>query len=205
MRVFKTIDQVYGQPTAKRALTVAWAGGHSILLYGPRYAGKTTLREAFTEVPQAREMDPCPCGHYGSPEAQCVCSPATIRRWVLRFIRASHAADMTIECPALPAKYMRAPLDSNAGEYAAASVERARKFAAEAPQTLALDDTGERLMEMAVRRMHLSVGQHDAALRVARTIANMDQSPRIQAKHLAEAVQYQSMAAMVERDMTVAA
>jgi magnesium chelatase family protein len=57
----------------------------------------------------------------------------------------------------------------------------------------ALDDSGERTLEMAVRRMGLSARAHDRILKLARTIADMDQSEAVSAKHLAEAVQYRSL------------
>jgi magnesium chelatase family protein len=56
-----------------------------------------------------------------------------------------------------------------------------------------LDDAGERTLEMAVRRMGLSARAHDRILKVARTVADLDASARIAAKHLAEAVQYRSL------------
>jgi len=57
----------------------------------------------------------------------------------------------------------------------------------------ALDDAGERTLEMAVRKMGLSARAHDRILKVARTIADLDESSSVSAKHLAEAVQYRSL------------
>ena len=57
----------------------------------------------------------------------------------------------------------------------------------------ALDDSGERTLEMAVRRMGLSARAHDRILKLARTIADLDKSDAVSAKHLAEAVQYRSL------------
>ncbi len=57
----------------------------------------------------------------------------------------------------------------------------------------ALDEAGERTMEMAVQRMGLSARAHDRVLKGARTVADLDGSARVCAKHLAEAVQYRSL------------
>src|SRR6185295_12774508 len=56
-----------------------------------------------------------------------------------------------------------------------------------------LDDAGERTLELAMRKMGLSARAHDRLLKVARTIADLDHSERVAAKHLAEAVQYRSL------------
>ena len=57
----------------------------------------------------------------------------------------------------------------------------------------ALDDAGERTLELAVRKMGLSARAHDRILKVARTVADLDREERVSAKHLAEAVQYRSL------------
>ena len=57
----------------------------------------------------------------------------------------------------------------------------------------ALDEAGERTLELAMRKMGLFARTHDRLLKVARTVADLDSSPRVQSKHLAEAIQYRSL------------
>ena len=57
----------------------------------------------------------------------------------------------------------------------------------------AIDESGERTLELAVRKMGLSARAHDRILKVARTIADLDHAGHVIAKHLAEAVQYRSL------------
>ena len=61
---------------------------------------------------------------------------------------------------------------------------------AEIRQFCALDDEGQELMKGAYEHMGLTARSYDRILRVARTIADLDESEHIQTHHLAEAIQY---------------
>jgi len=113
--------------------------------------------------------------------------------------------DLHVEVPAVPYKELRAK-DHGTGstemrqrvEAARAIQERRGFYNARIPspqlrKLCALDEAGERTLEMAVRRMGLSARAHDRILKVARTIADLGASEQVLAKHLAEAVQYRSL------------
>jgi magnesium chelatase family protein len=114
--------------------------------------------------------------------------------------------DMHIEVPAVPYKELRSKGEgSSSSAQIRERVEEAREtqrrrgfYNSNIPPSqlrslCALDDTGERTLEMAVRRMNLSARAHDRLLRVARTIADLDHSENVSAKHLAEAVQCRNL------------
>ncbi len=113
--------------------------------------------------------------------------------------------DLHIEVPAVPYRELRGKDEGVSSAETRARVERARsvqsargtaQFAVpvrKLRKLCALDDAGERTLEMAVRRLGLSARAHDRILKVARTVADLDQTDRISAKHLAEAVQYRSL------------
>jgi hypothetical protein len=115
-----------------------------------------------------------------------------------RFLREAPRYDIVIEVLPVPVKEMRQPRPQP-DDQMGLRISNARLLAAlNKPKTL--DDAGERTLEMCVRRLSLSAGQHDAIIRVARTIANLDSSPKVAARHVAEACQYQSITAVYARD-----
>ena len=60
-------------------------------------------------------------------------------------------------------------------------------------QYAALDAHGKSLLETAMDKLNLSARAYDRILKVARTIADLDNSPTVQAMHLAEAIGYRSL------------
>jgi len=151
-------------------------------------------------------MNPCPCGFFGDSTRECRCTPGIIQRYLGKISGPLlDRIDIHIEVPAVPYKELRSNGTSESSADIRERVEQARATQlargfvnARMPVRMirkqcALDEAGERTLEMAVRRMGLSARAHDRILKVARTIADLDHSETVSAKHLAEAVQYRSL------------
>ncbi|HTM50409.1 MAG TPA: ATP-binding protein [Bryobacteraceae bacterium] len=151
-------------------------------------------------------MHGCPCGFYADSTRECRCTPGIIQRYLGKISGPLlDRIDIHIEVPAVAYKELRGKDDGvgsdqiRARVVTARAVQQARGFYnAHIPARVlrkhcALDDAGERTLEMAVRRMGLSARAHDRILKLARTIADMDGAGSVSAKHLAEAVQYRSL------------
>ena len=151
-------------------------------------------------------MNPCPCGFYGDTTRECRCTTGIIQRYLAKVSGPLlDRIDLHIEVPAVPYKELRSKGDGQTSAQIRERVENAREiqrqrgfYNSQIPHSqlrilTALDESGERTLEMAVKRMNLSARAHDRLLRVARTIADLDQASNVSAKHLAEAVQCRNL------------
>ena len=151
-------------------------------------------------------MHGCACGFYGDATRECRCTPALIQRYLGKISSPLlDRIDIHVEVPAVPYQELRGNTANESSAEIRARVERARAIQqgrgydnARMPVRLirkqcALEDSGERTLEMAVRRMGLSARAHDRILKVARTVADLAGAESVAAKHVAEAVQYRSL------------
>jgi len=151
-------------------------------------------------------MNPCPCGYFGDTTRECRCTGGIIQRYLSKISGPLlDRIDLHIEVPAVPYKELRGRDEGTASarireRVLAARATQARRgfYNSQVPVRLlrklcALDEAGERTLEMAVRRMGFSARGHDRILKVARTIADLGGSEAVTAKHVAEAVQYRSL------------
>jgi len=151
-------------------------------------------------------MNPCPCGFYGDTTHECRCTGAIIQRYLSKVSGPLlDRIDLHIEVPSVAYKEMRgrndgpSSADMRVRVFDARMVQQRRGFynahipSRQLRSICALDEAGERTLELAVRRMGLSARAHDRILKVARTVADLDHSKPVTAKHLAEAVQYRSL------------
>src|SRR5262249_52608198 len=131
-------------------------------------------------------MNPCKCGFYGDSTRECRCTPGQIQQYLGKISGPLlDRIDIHVEVPAVPYKELRGNTTAEPSAEIRARVERTRAvqqrrgyYNSRMPARMirkqcALDDTGERTLEMAVRRMGLSARAHDRILKVARTIADL--------------------------------
>lgn len=144
-------------------------------------------------------MNPCPCGYAGDPRRMCTCPLDRVERYRARVSGPLlDRFDMHIALSPVEARTLRE------GERGESSAEvRARVEAARA-RAEARGDEGRtleaftrranqdalRLLDRAVDTLGLSVRAYVKAMRVSRTIADLAGEDRIEAHHVAEAVQY---------------
>jgi magnesium chelatase family protein len=151
-------------------------------------------------------MNPCKCGFYGDATRECRCTPGQIQQYLGKISGPLlDRIDIHVEVPAVPFQELRGETAAEPSSEIRGRVERVRAvqqargyYNSRMPsrairKECALDASGERTLEMAVRRMGLSARAHDRILKVARTVADLDGAERVSAKHLAEAVQYRSL------------
>ncbi len=153
-------------------------------------------------------LNPCPCGYRTDPRRECHCGPTLIERYMSRISGPLlDRIDIHIEAPAVAFQELSSttPGTSSAEmrEYVAGARRiQAERFAggttrhnADMPhrqvrQFCRLDREGMNLLKAAMSELGLSARAHDKILRVARTIADLDQSVDIQPSHLNEAINY---------------
>ncbi len=174
--------RIKGQEAVKRAVTIALAGRHFIILIGPSGNGKSMLIEA------AKAIDPQFCAKEVTVWNRLLNGdPKQRQRHFEPLSRLS--ADMHVEVPWLPFREWGGSRRGTDTATVRQAVERARAFAT-GHDNLTLGEGCLLLARQAYEEMRLTPRAMDAAVRVARTAANMDQSEHIQEQHLAEAVQY---------------
>ena len=193
----KTTLEVLRQPLEDRTITISRA----------KYTVEYPCSFMFVA-----SMNPCPCGYYGDPTHHCVCTPGQIQRYMNK-ISGPLLDRIDIHCevlvvpfkelsqmePGEPSSVIRERVlkarqiqeqrfKDYRGIYCNAQMtERMIHLFAE-PDQQSLD-----MLRMAMERLSLSARAYSRILKVARTIADLEGSERIQSQHIAEAIGYRNL------------
>lgn len=156
-------------------------------------------------------MNPCPCGYFGHPTRPCTCNQGAVSRYLSRISGPLlDRLDLHVEVP--PVDFDQ--LSSDEKEEPSAAI-RARVNAARMVQRKRFSGAGitcnsmipahllseiccmtedaRELLKIAFDRIGLSARAYDRILKVARTIADLEDADRIESVHIAEAIQYRSL------------
>ena len=156
-------------------------------------------------------MNPCPCGFYGSQDKECTCSEQAIARYIGK-VSGPLLDRIDIQIEVTPVKYTK--LDSSdkieCSDDIRNRVDLARKLQQErylkdgiytnsqlSPKLIdkycRLNKESKQILELAFHRLGLSARAYGRILKVARTIADLEQKTNIESNHIAEAIQYRSL------------
>lgn len=179
----------------------------------PLESGRITIARAArrAEFPARFQlvaaMNPCPCGHLGSAQRACRCTPDQVARYQGRLSGPLlDRIDLHVQVGALPANELlqAPPGESTARVRARCSAAHERALARQGKPNHLLTgqeiDTHARPEEAALRfldaaavRLGWSARGLHRTLKVARTIADLAEAPRITLEHVAEALQYRRL------------
>ena len=157
-------------------------------------------------------MNPCPCGMYPDLE-KCNCSPTQISNYLGKISQPFlDRIDICIEVPRLKyADLQQGEKKEENSKMVRNRVKKAREKQQKRNQKdlisannanltpremgkhCVLGEEGEKLMEQAYHKLNLTARSYHKILKVARTIADMDESEHIQPKHIREAIVYRTL------------
>jgi magnesium chelatase family protein len=157
-------------------------------------------------------MNPCPCGFWGDPTRECRCTPQQIERYRARLSGPLRdRIDLSVEVPAVPVETLGTAVPGEASaavrdRVGAARLRQRSRYGDNGPRTNAaassgmvglhcrLDAAGHRLLQQAARRLGVSARGYDRIRKVARTIADLAGEEEIHSEHVAEALQFRTVA-----------
>jgi magnesium chelatase family protein len=184
------------------------------VLRQPLEAGHISISRAARQVDFPAQfqliaaMNPCPCGYLGHPSGQCRCTPDQVARYRGKLSGPLlDRIDLQIDVPPLPSTALQQAADGESSAVIRQRVVRARAIQMErqgAPNARLssadiechchTDTKANTLLQQAMSRLNLSARAYHRILKVARTIADLDRSEALLAKHIGEAVQYRRFA-----------
>jgi magnesium chelatase family protein len=188
--------EVMRQPLEDRVVTIS------------RALRSTTFPANFMLV---AALNPCPCGFRTDPRRNCSCSQPQIERYMARISGPLlDRIDIHIEVPAVPFQELASSQEGTTSSIMRQSVELARQCQArrfsgtsnlynahmssrQLREFCLLDKFSRNLLRDSCNELGLSARAHDKILRVARTIADLEDAETITSAHLQEAINYRML------------
>ena len=156
-------------------------------------------------------MNPCPCGYFNDPSGKCTCTPQKIHNYLNKISGPLlDRFDIHIEVSAVKFDELRDKEQTEPSAEIKKRVDKARKIQSERykgtstscnaninadqfEKVCIIDDEAEQMLKSAFESMGMTARAYDRVLKVARTIADLDNSEIIKSDHILEAVQYRSL------------
>ena len=157
-------------------------------------------------------MNPCPCGYYNHPDRDCVCAPGVVQKYLSRISGPLlDRIDIHIEIVPVPFEKLSEMKESENSEQVRERVIKARQIqelrfrdidgvycnaqmSSKQMRTFAqIDKDSSELLKNAMQRLNLSARAYDRIIKVARTIADLEDAENIQSHHIAEAINYRNL------------
>ncbi|MBE6772096.1 MAG: ATP-binding protein [Ruminococcaceae bacterium] len=156
-------------------------------------------------------MNPCPCGFYGHPKRECTCPEGSAKRYLSRISGPMlDRIDIHIEVPPVDFDKLSSKVPSECSADIKKRVNAARKIQQERLKgtgvscNAKMDSALTRefcrptpdamvMLEKVFEKLGFSARAYDKVLRVARTVADLENSPDIESPHIAQAVQFRSL------------
>ena len=152
-------------------------------------------------------MNPCPCGYYNHPTKSCVCGPGVVQKYLNKISGPLlDRIDLHVEVTPVAFDELSSNTTSENSSLIRQRVLEARKIQLSRARVLnaalssselktfaPLNNSCQQILKMAMEKLKLSARSYDRILRVARTIADLENAQDIQANHLSEAIQYRSL------------
>lgn len=153
----------------------------------------------------------CPCGYLGDTRKTCRCSLGQIHKYQSKISGPIlDRIDIHIEVPALSFQTLTSqePSESSAtirervcecrkiqkSRYRLRSYKTNSQMNPKDIKEFATPDLqGRKLIEMAMKELHLSARAYYKILKISRTISDLAECEQIQSEHIAEAIQYRSL------------
>ncbi len=154
-------------------------------------------------------MNPCPCGYFGSTQKLCSCTPSQVHRYISKISGPLlDRIDIQIEVPAITFDQMTDKAGAESSAEVKKRVNLARAFRKQRLEKLGIPEgsrdaekhencnftpESDEVLKRAFEKLNLSARGYSRAVRVARTIADLDASPEVLPRHVHEAVQMRSL------------